>query len=150
MGWTWTNSCCNCEFINYNATGKLKFSVSKAVAWILMNSIEVSVSLRNIDRNLVGFKVIFAFWLLMSVTLTNSYRGLIISYLSLPWEPEPDYNYFDQILEFQFYSPIPSLDEERYFSSCNRKHLFREFWEASPERMFLISPTILLSTLLRV
>jgi len=63
----------------------------------------------------------------MSIVLTNSYKGLIIAYLSVPWKPEPDFNYFVQMKGFQIYSPVPMIDNEKYWDSCFRS---RSIFEA--------------------
>jgi len=60
----------------------------------------------------------------MGVVLTNSYKGLIISYLSAPWAPKQDWNYFHEMKDFQFYSPY-SKSNDHFWGSCAlfKRHL---------------------------
>jgi len=51
--------------------------------------------------------------------LTNSYKWLIIAYLSVPWTPEQDYNYFHQLQGFQFYASVPVMSESEYWKLCS-------------------------------
>jgi len=87
---------------------KLKFYTFRLVVHILFNLLEIGVSPGNIRGRVSGFKIIFTSWLLMGIILTNAYKGLIISYLSVPWAPRQDYNYFSQIENFSFYAHIPN------------------------------------------
>jgi len=64
----------------------------------------------------------------MSLVLTNSYKSIIIAYLlSVPWVPEQDYDYFEQLQDFKFYSPVSAFDENEYWQYC-KGDLVRDDW----------------------
>jgi len=102
----------------YRLFGKSKFSLSRSSLHIFFNLIEVGVGHGTIHGNKSVLKIIFFFWFLMSIILTNSYKGLIIAYLSVPWAPEQDYSYFEEIMDFQFYSRIRPIREDWYWIQC--------------------------------
>jgi len=54
----------------------------------------------------------------MSVILTNSYKGLIISYLAAPWEYKQDYEYLIDMSDFWFYSRIAGDQDMSYWYNC--------------------------------
>jgi len=97
------------------------FKRSKLMACILFNLIEVFVRPRSVQG---GVKILFAFWLLASVVLTHSYKGLIIAYLSAPWEPHQDFNYFEQVKDFQLFSPVAYNKENLYWKFCEADALY--------------------------
>jgi len=103
-------------FVRY--IGKNEFSVLKLVSCILFNLIEIGVSPGNVQKMKQALKLVFALWLLMSVVLTNSYKGLIIAYLSVPWAPEGDYQYFTQLKDFELFAPLSPNKEQDYWMLC--------------------------------
>jgi len=98
--------------------GKAKLKFLKTVSAILFNLVEVVVSLGKTVDPRYALKLIFASWLLMSIILTNSYKGILIAFLSAPWAPQQDYNYFQQMKDFQFYAPVPPGNEGKYWDFC--------------------------------
>jgi hypothetical protein len=70
-------------------------------------------------RSKFPFRFVLVAWLLMSGILTNSYKGLIISYLSVPFAPKQDYSYFEQLTGFQLYSPVTAHEDAHYWLYCN-------------------------------
>jgi len=107
-----------CILLGMKLYQKVKFSLTKLITSILFNLIEVGVS----PGILMGhnLKILFAAWLLMSIVLTNSYKGLLISYLSVPWEPDQDFNYFEQFNNtgFALFSPVSLNNEIEYWERC--------------------------------
>jgi len=104
-----------------------KFSGTKLFSYVLFNLIEVGGNPGHIRGRESGLKILLGSWLLMSIVLTGSYKGLIISYLSTCWTPEQDYDYFLELKDFQFYSRVPELYEDNY-------------WEVSKYRARLSEP----------
>jgi len=76
---------------------KFELSASKCIRCILLNLVEIGVSWSAGGVGMRNLKIILSSWLLMSIVLTNSYKGLIIAYLSVPWAPYQDYEYFEQV-----------------------------------------------------
>jgi len=97
--------------------GKFQLSVSKLVCCLVGNLIEMGVDPGNIRGRRV-ILIIMPVWFLMSIILTNSYKGLIISYLSIPWEPQQDFDYFEQLKDFRFYSRISKIRDKDYWDMC--------------------------------
>jgi len=62
-------------------------------------------------------QILFTAWFLTSLILTNSYKGLIIAYLSVPWTPEQDLSYFNEMKDFKFFSPVPYTRDNQYWNS---------------------------------
>jgi len=73
------------------------FSPLKFLSSILFNLIDVSW---NPGKFLKISGIIFPLWLLIGIVLTNSYKGLIISYLTAPWSPKQDWHYFHEMKDF--------------------------------------------------
>jgi len=95
---------------------KFEFSVSRLAMHILFNVIEIGIHPGNIRGRKVIFSMLFTTWFLMSIVLTNSYKGLIISYLSAPWAPKQEHFYFAEMKGFTFYSRVAPVDEEWYWT----------------------------------
>jgi len=96
----------------------LRFSGWKFFTSVVLNLIEVDVAPGNMSGHKAALTLFLATWFLMGIILTNSYKGLIIAYLSVPWEPEQDYNSFEQLTGFKVYSRVPHIKDEEYWESC--------------------------------
>jgi len=105
----------------FKVFGQITFSLPRLMFHIAFNLVEIGVSPGNILKNHSGLKLLLAAWFLMGIILTNSYKGLIISYLIAPWAPHQEFNYFSQILDFKFYSPIIITQEEFYWRHCKNR-----------------------------
>jgi len=92
----------------------LRLSGWKLFTIVVFNLMEVDVAPGNMSGHKAALTLFLAAWFLMVIILTNSYKGLIIAYLSVPWEPEQDYKYFDQLTGFQVYSRVPHIKDAEY------------------------------------
>jgi len=107
-----------CLVFGIKILGKLTFSVTRLLTFIVFNLIEAGVRVSNLILNNTKFKILLATWLTMSVILTNSYKGLIIVYLSAPWTPAQDFNYFKEIQQFRIHSPVAAWKEMSFKEQC--------------------------------
>jgi len=94
--------------------------VSRVVMHMVLNLIEVYVKLGHIHGPKPAFKILLTSWLLMSIILTHSYKGLINSYLSVPWAPKHTWNYFQELKDFQFYTRMSHTEDKLYWELCNQ------------------------------
>jgi len=88
--------------------GQWKVSANRYYSCILFNLVEVSVNPGKITGQKLGLRCVLGAWVLMSLILTNSYKGLLISYLAVavPWAPRQEYNYFEEVMDFHFYASV--------------------------------------------
>jgi len=102
---------------------RFKFSFIELLAYIFFNLIEVSRNPGYIVGRESALKLLLGSWLLMSIVLTGSYKGLLISYLTTIWTPEQEYKYFHQMTDFQFYSRVPEIGEKQYWETCAEEYV---------------------------
>jgi len=102
--------------------GKIQILISRLGFHVLFNLIEIGVSPGKLPEpeGKSSIKMLLAAWLLVSIILTNSYKGLVIviSYLSVPWAPEQDFHHFHQMTQFRFYSRVPPAFDSYYWKEC--------------------------------
>jgi len=113
--------------------GQVGFSPMRLFMHILFNLMEIGVSPSSILGPKTGLKLVIATWLLIGIVLTNSYKGLIIAYLSVPWTPEQDYNYFLDLKNFKFYGRV--FDEQHYWHNTCRNYT----WNSTCEIKYTMS-----------
>jgi len=96
----------------------VNFYVPRFCTFIVLNLIEVGVQVSRILGQTTSTWILVAIWLLTSLVLTNSYKGLIISYLSVPWAPEQEWEYFHQMKDFKFYAALNERDSNYFWRIC--------------------------------
>jgi hypothetical protein len=81
----------------------------------------------------------FAFWLSIAIVLTNSYKGIVISFLTSPWALSPDWHHLNQLENFTLRGRGAAMADYQYWTAwirCLRyttvKECYQQMSGASP------------------